>query len=312
MSELNPRDLSTPEADALLRLRERGRPVPEADIPPDILQPLEKRKLVLCLGGYVRISQDGVKALTERERMLAQPEPTPAARAPRPPSQPGLPTRTLRGLNPAQSAALWRIYIKGPVPIAELDARALNRLARRQLVERRGDRVIVTQQGRELCRSPLVVNDGSPGEMPNPSADLSPIQEQTLAEIPQTGSGPVHQFDGRALRGLVRRGLVEIEEGWVTLTALGKRRRRGRKQLGPRGEEKARSARRSPREDPEELGEAEEGVFSSQPHSPAEAIKRAVAMLEQGVPGERMVTVGDVVVPWKELLAALQDFGSRP
>lgn len=121
---------------------------------------------------------------------------------------------------------------------------------------------------------------------------LSSKQTDLLRELfLQPEPIPEETLDGRVVRALESRDLVERRDGRVSLTEAGRvyfekrvRRRRRAGQLA--AEPDPRAAR-------------------------AEAVLRAVEMLERAVPADRTVVVGDVEVRGLEVVEGLKRFARR-
>jgi hypothetical protein len=124
------------------------------------------------------------------------------------------------------------------------------------------------------------------------STVLSDKQSDLLRDLShRTEPVPEDHLDGRVVRALESRRFVERQDGRVVLTDAGRdhfqshvrRRRRGRT---PGAEASPRSAR-------------------------AEALKRAIEILELAVPGDHPMRVGDLDATGDELMEGLRHFARQ-
>ncbi|MDQ3388216.1 MAG: hypothetical protein M3483_01800 [Gemmatimonadota bacterium] len=119
---------------------------------------------------------------------------------------------------------------------------------------------------------------------PPPSAPLSPKQSDLLRDlIRRNGPILVDHLDLRVLRSLESRALVDRSEGWVSLTQSGREY----------FESNVRRRRKT-------------GRSSGAGTARAEAIIRAVEMLEQALPRDAEMMVGDVHAYADDVVAGLR------
>lgn len=120
-----------------------------------------------------------------------------------------------------QFNTLRRICNQGSVPVSDIDGRVLRPLLRLNLVVNTGTSVRATPAGQDVARQ--AVSQPAAGisrQNPTPPGGLSASQEEMLRYlVRQTGRVPIDHLDGRVLRALESRGLVEESQGWVSPTA---------------------------------------------------------------------------------------------
>lgn len=182
-----------------------------------------------------------------------------------------------------------------PVAVDTLDGRTLRPLKSHELVVERQGYVSPTELAERL-----VQQDHAPptsGQAAAPvSSRLSEQQEETLRYLlRQTAPVPAAHLDGRVLRALRARGLVEESDDWVSPSEAGRvyferhvaRERRRRQSRDHHGG----SAR-------------------------AEAILRAVEQLESVIPRNAELVIGDIPAYADDALAGLRrlarEMGMRP
>lgn len=173
---------------------------------------------------------------------------------------------------------------RGPVAVEKVDRRSLRPLKRHDLVVEHHGFVTPTASGRRL-------GAGAPakpaGDIPAPeSAGLSTKQEEALRYLlRQTAAVPAAHLDGRVLRALVTRGLVEESDEWVSPSAAGRvyfeKHVQRERRLRQRRDQHSGSAR-------------------------AEAVLRAVELLERAIPLNAEVQVGEVPAYADDILVGLR------
>lgn len=186
-------------------------------------------------------------------------------------------------------ALLGEVIREGRVPCVQLDGRILRPLKSDSLIVERSGYVSATPAGEALHRAgkperhPATASNGTP-------ARLSPSQEQALRLIcRQSDSVLADRLDGRVLKALKVRGLVDERDGWVSPTVSGRAhfdvvRRRRRKEPG----------------------------FTSEPRSVrAEIILRHVEGLERAIRGDEESKVGDVPAFADDVLEGLRQYARR-
>src|ERR1044072_7258181 len=118
-------------------------------------------------------------------------------------------------LKPHQADLLRMICNAGAMPTAQLDRRVLRPLLGHGLVVEAHGTVRATQAGRALADRP----DESAAAPAPILSRLSESQEEVLRYLlRQTGPIPEDHVDGREMRALESRGLVESTRGWVSPT----------------------------------------------------------------------------------------------
>ena len=122
-------------------------------------------------------------------------------------------------LKPHHVDILRSILERGAIPLSEFDGRVLRPLLRLDLVVETNGAIRVTADGRAAAQED---NPGVAAERPRqpPGIDrLSERQEEVLRHVlRQTGPVLADHLDGRVLRALSSRGLVEESRGWVRPT----------------------------------------------------------------------------------------------
>lgn len=174
-----------------------------------------------------------------------------------------------------------------PVPASELDGRNLRPLRTHDFVAEVGGRVVASEAGKRFLAS-------ADRQIPGPKAEVRPVttlseaQEETLRDLlRRTEPVPEDHLDGRVLRALEARGLVENRRGWVAPTEEGlqhftKHVRR----------ERTRRTRRATRT----------GAGSAR----AEILLRAVEQLEGVLPRDAEITIGDMPAYADDVLAGIR------
>jgi len=131
-----------------------------------------------------------------------------------------------------------------------------------------------------------------PYNVPTMSVTLSPKQADLLRDLSRrTAPVPVDHLDGRVLRALETRNFIEQRNGWVSLTDQGRSHfethvRRRRKVGRHAAEPTPRGAR-------------------------AEAILRAVEILELALPREAEMQVGDLHAYADDVVEGLRKFARQ-
>jgi hypothetical protein len=178
-------------------------------------------------------------------------------------------------LRPKQQELLRSLLERNaPIPVDEVDGRVLRPLRSHGLVAEREGQIRVTGIARNLhlpsqsSLNPAAIQLAN-GDRESP---LSKLQEETLRHLcRQSGAVPVNHLDGRVVRALKVRALIQESDEWVSPTDAGRtyyethgRRRR----RVSRGSDPSRTAR-------------------------AEAIQKALDALELAVPKDVEIRVGD-------------------
>jgi hypothetical protein len=184
---------------------------------------------------------------------------------------------------------------RGPVSVAKLDRRSLRPLKSHDLVVEHHGYVTPTASAHRLVAGAPATSLGNTTPREGLSL-LSEQQEETLRYLlRQTAPVPAAHLDGRVLRALRARGLVDESKEWITPSAAGRlyfekhvqRERRLREQRERRGGGSAR----------------------------AEALLRAVDLLENAIPLNVELQIGDMPAYADDVLAGLRRFaremGSR-
>jgi hypothetical protein len=177
---------------------------------------------------------------------------------------------------------------RSPVPLHELDGRRLRPLRTHKLVSVAREYVTLTDAGRRYANQPGVPRETNPSQSSPAPVRLSESQEETLRGLlRQTGPVPAAHLDGRVVRALKVRGLVEEKAEWVSPTAEGQtyfethvrhERRRRQRSNGAPG-----SAR-------------------------AEVLLRAVEQLEAALPKDAELMLGEMPAYADDVLAGLRRF----
>lgn len=230
-------------------------------------------------------------------------------------------------LTDAEIAVLKQLAEKG-APMAEtrLDPAALRGLAMRRYVRRLSGFSVITREGRDALgavgrgdrpASPVAAAGPGPfapakekekekeeteAEAQDGMPSVNATQEDMLRQLAQAESPvPFDDLDGRVVRALEGRGLVERAEGMVSLTALGeefykkKVRRRRRARSGW-----ARSSAERPAEEP-----AEDRAVR------ARSIRDAVDALRRAVGGADALELGELTATADEAFAGLLELADR-
>jgi hypothetical protein len=190
-------------------------------------------------------------------------------------------------LKPHQAELLREICRVGAVPSEQIDGRALRPLVGHGFVTVFGGAVRPTPSGRSRAAQGDSPSRTRPDGSSLASTVLSEKQEDVLRYLlRQTGPVPADHLDGRALRALSSRGLIEETNGWVRPSSAAESYLRlhsqKTRQLGRR---RAASSARSARGD---------------------AILRAVEQLEQAVPLNSELTVGGHPAYADDVIAGLR------
>lgn len=227
-------------------------------------------------------------------------------------------------LTDPEIAVLKQLAEKG-APMAEtrLDATALRGLAMRRYVRRLSGFSVITREGRDALSalgrgarpaSPMVAaapagpfapakeSAEDPGDARDGMPSVNATQEDMLRQLAQAEAPvPFDDLDGRVVRALEGRGLVERAEGMVLLSALGKAfydkkvRRRRRARSGW-----ARTSAERPAEEP-----ADDRVVR------ARSIRDAVDALRRAVGGADALELGDLTTTADEAFAGLMELADR-
>lgn len=192
-------------------------------------------------------------------------------------------------LKPHQLDALRRICSRGSLPLSAVDKRTLRPLARLGLVERTPTRVRSTPAGELAARGE---REGPAAAPPHPRGSAAPgalseSQERILRYLlRQPGPVPVDHLDGRVVRALQSRGLVEEKRGWVSATASANEYLQGHAdRVRHRARRKAASSARGAR---------------------SEAILRATQALEDALPRNTELMIGSVPAYADDVVAGLR------
>ncbi|MBB4638380.1 hypothetical protein [Longimicrobium terrae] len=222
-------------------------------------------------------------------------------------------------LSPAEMTVLRDLARRGnPMSEVRLDTEALVALAARRFVRRISGFAVITPEGQrafaELSRpaAPAPIAGEAPAPAPEAAADgdaadgadvqLNETQEDMVRQLALANADmPFDDLDGRVVRALEGRGLVQRMDGLVSLTDAGRRmyeeriRRRRRARTGWVGAP-------APRADvsPEEERSA-----------PEKAIREAVDVLRGTVPGEDNIMLGDLEAPAEDAFKALLELADR-
>jgi DNA-binding MarR family transcriptional regulator len=224
----------------------------------------------------------------------------------------------------------------GAVEESELDGDVVRTLEERGMVRCLGGFAIISAKGREVLRQtpspespwtpaprpqrraapradePLAAaaEPAAPGaERPAEAADdqapkVNTLQEDLLRRLVQEAEPvPVDDLDGRVVRALEGRGLVRRNAGVLEVTEAGRefyerhvrRRRRARSGWLRVGG----TAPAAPADPAEERRQR------------ADALRRAIAALEQALSGETTIEVGDEAASAAQALAGLRDLADR-
>jgi hypothetical protein len=181
-----------------------------------------------------------------------------------------------------------------PVPMEKLDGRTLRPLRARGLISERDDHVSPTPAATALLAAdpPQKQASGSERRPHSHPSDLSPAQEDTLRDLlRQTGPVPADHLDGRVARALLARGLIQLDDDWVTPTP------EGRSYLETHvGRERKRRERR---------------VSGNAAGARAEAVLRAVDQLEATMPRDAELVLGGHPAYADDVLAGLRRFARQ-
>lgn len=222
-------------------------------------------------------------------------------------------------ISPAEIALLKQLAEKGaPVSEARLDADALRTLGLRRYIKRLSGFSIITPEGRKALQalergqtpapSPMTHRDPYPMQprevaAPAEEADdtrVNETQEDMLRQLALAEKAvPFDDLDGRVVRALEGRGLVQKADGLVELTDAGRafyesKVRRRRRARG--GWVKSAPA---PVEGTEDRG------------SRAQSIRDAVEALQRTVGDSDMLEIGDLDAPAEQAFAALLELADR-
>ena len=186
-----------------------------------------------------------------------------------------------------QADLLRTICGAGAMPAAQLDGRVLRPLLAHGLIVEAHGIVRPTPAGRALAERSDDEITAVPAPLPS---RLSESQEEVLRYLlRQTGPVPEDHVDGRVMRALETRGLVESARGWVRPTdAAEPYLRQHTHKDRQRGHRRAASSPRSAR---------------------GETILRIVEELERAIPLNAELKIGGHPAYADDLLAALRKLG---
>lgn len=189
-----------------------------------------------------------------------------------------------------QFETLRRICNQGSVPVSDIDGRVLRPLLRLNLVVDTGTSVRATPAGQGIARQeasqPIA---RGPVQGLYSVGSLSASQEEVLRYlVRQTGPVPVDHLDGRVLRALLSRGLVEVTRGWVCPTEAAEPHLRGHVR-----KVRERSVRRA---------------VSSARGARSEAILRATEELEKALPRGAELMIASIPAYGDDVVAGLRRF----
>jgi hypothetical protein len=190
----------------------------------------------------------------------------------------------MSSLKPHQSDLLREICRAGAVPCTQIDGRAVRPLVGRGLVTEFAGVVRPTAAGHAHQRDSA--SPALPGAARTPGA-LSEKQEEVLRYLlRQTGPVPADHLDGRALRALASRGLIEEASGWVRASGAAEAHlRRQAEKARQLGQRRAAASPRSAR---------------------GEAILRAAEQLEQAIPLNSELMIRDHPAYADDVIAGLR------
>ncbi|HEX8395248.1 MAG TPA: hypothetical protein VF665_23065 [Longimicrobium sp.] len=221
-------------------------------------------------------------------------------------------------LSPAEMTVLRELARRGmPMSEVRLDTEALKLLAERRWVKRMSGFSVITPDGQrafaELTR-PADTAQASAGDAPEAAGEgeasgndpnavqLNETQEDMVRQLALANAPvPFDDLDGRVVRALEGRGLVQRTEGMVSLTEAGQTvykervRRRRRARSGWVGAPPPR-ADVSPVEDRS---------------APEKAIREAVDVLRGAVPGEDRILLDDLEAPAEDAFQSLLELADR-
>ncbi|HEX8245586.1 MAG TPA: hypothetical protein VF541_18890 [Longimicrobium sp.] len=185
-----------------------------------------------------------------------------------------------------QIELLRAICTAGAMPAAQTDGRVRRPLEGHGLVTENGGMLRPTPAGRALAARPEPASAAAGGPPPLPGR-LSEKQEEVLRYmLRQTGPVPTDHLDGRVLRALSSRGLLEVSGGWARPTAASEshlqRHAHRDRQLGRR---RAASSARAAR---------------------AEAILRVTEQLEHAIPLNTELMIGGHPAYADDVIAGLR------
>jgi hypothetical protein len=188
-----------------------------------------------------------------------------------------------------QLSVLRLICAQAPLPVSQCDGRVLRPLLRLNLVAEAGDRIYPTAKGHLVAaqdRSQPPARNRTPVA---PPTGLSESQEEILRYlVRQPGPVPTDHVDGRVLRALLSRALVEERDGWVSPTDNAAPSLRSHIQ-----KHRQRSARRA---------------ADSPRGARGEAIMRVVEELEKALPRGAELMIADIPAYGDDVVAGLRRF----
>ena len=188
-------------------------------------------------------------------------------------------------LKPHQEQLLRELLARrDPVPADEVDGRVLRPLRALKLVVLREGRVVPTGAARALLGAPAPA-DVAPAE--REAATLSDAQHEllwSLARRSRNSPALADHLDGRVLRGLLERGMLEERGGWVHVTEAGRQAVKA-----------AKTARRRTRR----------GGELTPSESRAEMIWKALELLETAIPTDAEIQLRGGAAYADDVLLAL-------
>lgn len=177
-------------------------------------------------------------------------------------------------LKPHHYELLRRVLAAGSLSVEEVDGRVIRPLRSAGLVRVDQQRVTATHAAREALTEARQAEEPTSISQPGPRVSkLSARQEDLLREIVRQRGLYLDDVDRRTVRALSSRGLISESGGKLTATAA------GAAHFTPNHHgDAARRRGRRPKK-----------------HPRAEAILKAVAMLEEALPPEAEVLVGPIM-----------------
>lgn len=187
-------------------------------------------------------------------------------------------------LKPHQEQLLRELLARrDPVPADEVDGRVLRPLRALKLVVLRDGRVVPTGAARALLGAPAPAATSADRE----AAALSDAQHELLWSLSRRSRNApalADHLDGRVMRPLLERGMLEERDGWVHVTETGRQAVRS-----------ARSGRRRTRR----AGDL------TPSESRAEMIWKALELLETAIPTDAEIQLRGGAVYADDVLLAL-------
>lgn len=194
-------------------------------------------------------------------------------------------------LSPRQSDTLKRLLAAhSGIPRESIDGRVLRALVARKLAEERSGTVYATRDARQGHQ---VEPEKVPAarEAGEPRLPLSAAQQERLALLCRKAEPvPEDEVDGRSARALTSRGLARLTDVGLIVTPAGLEAHRGLSAPRPAGQGRGRPRKEHPR---------------------AAAIMRAAGVLEEVVPRDSELAVGDMIAHIDDVLYAFRRFARR-